>query len=68
MKEDVTGTSSNNNIIWSKNNTVFLIGEYKKNKDKIEKGRIRKKVVWEKIATMLQQKGFRVNAEQVNGK
>ncbi|CAG2206502.1 unnamed protein product [Mytilus edulis] len=43
VKEDVTGTLSSNNIIWSKNNTVFLISEYKKNKDKIEKGRIGKK-------------------------
>ncbi|XP_071139839.1 uncharacterized protein [Mytilus edulis] len=63
-KEDSTGT----NIIWTKSNTLLLIEEYRANKNKMEKGILRKKVVWEKIAKMLCSKGFSVNGDQVNGK
>ena len=34
----------------------------------MEKGLIRKKAVWDKVAKMLCSKGFFVNGDQVNGK
>jgi hypothetical protein len=62
--EDSTGT----NISWTQSNTLLLIEEYMANKDKMEKGLIRKKAVWEKITKMLCSKGLFVNGNQVNGK
>lgn len=47
---------------------MFLINEYMENKDRVEKGILKKKTLWEMISKNLAKKGYNFTAEQVNGR
>lgn len=56
------------NNSWTRNATLLLIDCYKLYKNQILSGKIRKKVVWEKITSQMKENGYSFNSEQVAGR
>lgn len=52
----------------TRNATLLLIDCYKIYKNQILSGKIRKKVVWEKITSQMKENGYSFNSEQVAGR
>ena len=52
------------NYLWTRPATLLLIAEYKTFLDKLEKGKIKKKLVWESISKTLTNKGHKHNPSQ----
>jgi hypothetical protein len=50
---------------WKKEETLLLISKYKNYQDSIDKGKIKKKVVWNEIAKQLNEKGYKFTGDQV---
>ncbi|XP_053374335.1 uncharacterized protein LOC123522846 [Mercenaria mercenaria] len=51
--------------LWKKEPTLLLISEYKEYQDCIDKGKIKKKVVWTEIAKHLSEEGYNFTPDQV---
>lgn len=66
--EPAAGNKSIPTTFFSKSATLLLINEFIENKEKVDKGIIKKKTLWEIIAKKLAEKGYSYTAEQVNGR
>ncbi|XP_056013267.1 uncharacterized protein LOC125672779 isoform X1 [Ostrea edulis] len=64
--KDEKGNNYSNS--WTRNATLLLIDLYKKYKDQILSGKIRKKVVWERITNQMRKEGYSFHSEQVAGR
>ncbi|XP_033758049.1 trihelix transcription factor GT-3b-like [Pecten maximus] len=56
------------NCIWSKHATLMLIETYRKYENAVKSGKMRKKIVWDNISTVLKSSGYTITGEQVAGK
>jgi hypothetical protein len=68
QSKDEKGNDSNTGTSWTRNATLLLIDLYKKYKDQILSGKIRKKVVWERIGKQMREEGYSFNSDQVAGR
>lgn len=55
-------------IMWNREQTLFLIQLYRDNIKQVEKGKIKKKKMWDTISINFKEQGYNFSTEQISGR